>query len=183
MVKPDPVNADEAGNGEFSVGDTLTYTITATNNGAATLTNVIVTDSLLAAPNNTITCALVTPSATCVLTGNYVVTAADVAAGAIVNTATADSDQTDDASDNNTSPILAPSLSVVKPDPVNADEDGNGEFSVGDTLTYTITATNDGAATLTNVVVTDSLLAAPNNTIRCRCLSSIAFRPIRFRKI
>ncbi|WP_442784362.1 DUF7507 domain-containing protein [Cocleimonas sp. KMM 6896] len=172
LVKPAPSNADEDDNGEISEGDTLTYTITATNNGAATLTNVIVTDSLLATPNDTITCANVISGSTCVLTGNYVVTASDVSSGSIVNNASVISDQTPAVDASNTSSILEPSLVVVKPEPVNADEDSNGEISEGDTLTYTITATNNGAATLTNVVVTDSLLEAPNDTITCSSLAT-----------
>ena len=44
-----------------------------------------------------------------------------------------------------------PELEIDKPAPVNAAEDGSGDISVGDTLTYTITATNTGDANLTNV--------------------------------
>ena len=47
-------------------------------------------------------------------------------------------------------------LAVVKDMTNNADEDGNGYVSAGDTLTYTITATNVGTtAHLNNVVVSD----------------------------
>ena len=42
--------------------------------------------------------------------------------------------------------LSAPVLSVVKPAPaLSADADGSGDVSAGDTLTYTITATNSGA--------------------------------------
>ncbi len=82
----------------------MTYTVTATNTGTANLTDVVVSDPLLT-PDQ-ITCALVVPGAECVLTGTYTVTAADVLAGSIVNTATADSVQTDQMTDNNT--VLMP---------------------------------------------------------------------------
>ncbi len=58
-------------------------------------------------------------------------------------------------SDPETVPVPWPSLAIDKPAPANADEDGSGDVSVGDTLSYTITATNDGTATLTGVVVSD----------------------------
>ncbi|MEC4717524.1 DUF7507 domain-containing protein, partial [Cocleimonas sp. KMM 6895] len=76
-------------------------------------------------------------------------------------TATAYSDQTDPVTDGETTNINAPLLTVDKPAPANADNDGNTEVSEGDVLTYTITATNTGAATLTDVVVSDPLIV-PN---------------------
>ena len=145
MDKPAPTNADEDGSGDVSVGDTLTYTITATNDGTSNLTNVVVSDSLITPTGGTTPCALVAPGGTCTLIGTYVVTRSRRGRRAqIVNTGTADSDQTDPVDDPETVPVPTPSLSVDKPAPTNADEDGSGDVSVGDTLTYTITATNDG---------------------------------------
>jgi hypothetical protein len=89
-------NADEDLSGDVSVGDTLTYTITATNTGTADLTNVLVSDDLT---GDSSSCALVAPAATCVLTTSYVVTVADMTAGEISNTGSADSDQTSTVSD------------------------------------------------------------------------------------
>jgi len=162
LDKAVPTNADEDGSGDISVGDTLTYTITATNNGAAALTNLVVSDPLIT-PTTT-TCALVAPGATCVLIGDYIVIAADVTAGVINNTASSDSDQTDPVDDSETVNLLMPSLALDKPAPVNADEDGSGDVSVGDTLTYTITATNNGSSSLTNVVVSDPLTTPTSNS-------------------
>ncbi len=79
--KPAPANADEDGSGDVSVGDTLTYTITATNNGTANLTNVVVSDPLITPTGGTTPCAHRAAGGTCTLVGTYVVTAADVAAG------------------------------------------------------------------------------------------------------
>ncbi len=165
--KPAPANADEDGSGDVSVGDTLTYTITATNTGTASLTNVVVTDPVITATGGTTPCVLVNPDDTCTLVGTYVVTAADVTAGQIDNTATADSDQTPAVTDDETVVVPAPELTVDKPAPVNADEDGSGDVSVGDTLTYTITATNTGGANLTNVTITDDLIATTGGTTPC----------------
>ena len=167
IVKPAPINADQDGSGDVSVGDTLTYTITATNSGLATLTDVVVSDDLITRTGGTSPCATVAPGGTCTLIGTYVVTAGDVTAGEIVNVATADSDQTPPVTDTVTVPVPNPALTIVKPAPINADQDGSGDVSVGDTLTYTITATNSGSATLTDVVVSDDLITRTGGTSPC----------------
>ena len=63
-----------------------------------------------------------------------------------------------------------PILDLDKPAPSHADNDGDGAVSVGDELTYTITATNTGNIAQTNVVVTDPLLDAPNTVTCPSCL-------------
>ena len=50
-----------------------------------------------------------------------------------------------------------PAHSTAKAFDVYADEDGSGDVSADDTLTYTITVTNTGTANLTNVTVDDDL--------------------------
>jgi len=55
---------------------------------------------------SSMTCDLVPQAATCVLTGNYTVSANDAEAGGIVNTATANSDQTDPIADSNTVVVI-----------------------------------------------------------------------------
>ena len=65
----------------ISAGDTLMYTITATNSGGANLTDVVVTDDLIIPTGGTTPCALVLLGGTCTLVGTYVVTPADVVAG------------------------------------------------------------------------------------------------------
>ena len=141
--KPAPSLDDVDGSGDVSVGDILTYTVTATNDGTSNLTNVVVTDGLtgFVATGGTTPCASVAPGGTCTLIGTYVVTAADVAAGSIDNTGTADSDQTGPVTDPETG-CPNPLLSVDKPAP-SLGEDGSGDVSVGDILTYTVTATID----------------------------------------
>ena len=149
----------------------MTYTITATNIGVARLTDVVVSDPQITPTGGSTPCTLLTPAQSCTLVGTYVVTTADVTAGQIVNTATADSDQTGPVDDTQTTPAPRAELSITKPAPFNADEDGSGDVSVGDTLTYTITATNSGAASLTNVVVTDPLVTPIGGTAPCALLA------------
>ncbi len=177
-------NADEDGSGDVSVGDTLTYSFTVTNDGNQTLSSVTISDPLVGAISS---CGNIQPgdsvafvngtsslavgeSATC--TATYQVQAADVTAGQIDNTATATGTPPGgppnvEDQDSETVPVPTPSLAIDKVLTSNADEDGSGDVSVGDTLTYTITATNDGTARLTNVVVSDSLITPTGGTTPC----------------
>ena len=159
-------NMDEDGSGTVSIGDTLTYTIVATNSGVAVQNVVIVTDNLITP--NTNTCPTLAVGGTCTLEGDYVVQASD-AGGDIVNTASVTSNEvTTLVTDSVTTPAdpPAPALNLSKPAPTNADEDSSGTVSVGDTLTYTITATNNGNIDQTDVVVSDPMLVN-DSTITC----------------
>ena len=141
----------------------LTYTVTVTNTGNQTLTNVTVNDPLLTPNNNT--CASVAPGATCVLVGTYTVTQADVDAGQIDNTATGDSDQTGPDQDMVSVPVPQnPAINTVKTFDSYADNDGSGTITLNDVLTYTVTVTNTGNTTLNNVTVNDPMLTPNSNT-------------------
>ena len=63
--------------------------------------------------------------------------------------------------DTVTTPVdgAAPAIDLMKTLSANADEDGSSSVSIGDTLTYTIVATNTGNAAQTNFVVSDNLIA------------------------
>jgi hypothetical protein len=78
--------------------------------------------------------------------------------------------------DPETVPVPTPSLGIDKPAPSNADEDGSLDVSVGDTLTYTITATNIGTANLTNVTVSDPKITPSSNS--CALLAPTETRPM-----
>ncbi|MEE8525133.1 MAG: hypothetical protein V3T72_14445, partial [Thermoanaerobaculia bacterium] len=160
LVKALQSNADEDGSGEVSVGDTLTYGFVATNVGLPDLTNVVISDPLPGL--SALACTPAPPASlasgsalSC--TATYVVTAADVTAGQIFNTATASSDQTPDVTDSETVAVPTPLLELVKSLQSNADEDGSGDVSEGDTLTYGLVATNAGTANLANVTISDPL--------------------------
>ncbi|MDT8439544.1 MAG: hypothetical protein RQ729_11110 [Wenzhouxiangellaceae bacterium] len=106
LVKELTANADEDASGSVTLDDTLTYTITATNTGVITLANVVVSDDRITP--STETCATLDAGETCVLEGTYVVTQADVDAGQILNTATADSDETDEQVTDLRTPLRGP---------------------------------------------------------------------------
>ena len=108
LVKSLQSNNDADGSGTVSVGDTLTYQFVATNTGDQTLSNVTISDPL--AGLSALSCTPAQPSAlapagsmTC--TATYVVTVADVTAGSIDNTATADSNETPPVTDNVAVPV------------------------------------------------------------------------------
>ena len=118
---------------------------------------MVVSDPLLTPSSNT--CASVAPGATCTLTGDYVVPQADLDAGSFTNTATADSDQTATVDHSETVNFTqAPAMTVLK------SVTSTGPYVLGDTITYSIVATNTGNVTLTNVVVSDPLLTPSSNT-------------------
>ena len=75
-------NADEDKTSTITVGDTLTYTVTLLNDGDVTLTDTTITDDKIS-PSSA-SCSSVAVNGTCVLTGTYKVTQADVDAGKVV---------------------------------------------------------------------------------------------------
>jgi uncharacterized repeat protein (TIGR01451 family) len=70
----------------IALGTVLTYTVTATNAGDVTLSDVFISDPLLTPATEN--CGALAPGAACALSGFYVVQEADFMAGEIVNTAT-----------------------------------------------------------------------------------------------
>jgi len=147
---PDPI----------AVGSELAYTVTASNEGNVTLNSVVVSDPLINPPQ--LSCASVAPGATCVLTGSYTVSQADIDTGQVDNTATATADATETAAAETTitTPLARdPVLTVIKK------LTGSPErIVVGSELAYTVTASNEGNVTLTSVVVTDPLLSPQEKT-------------------
>jgi uncharacterized repeat protein (TIGR01451 family) len=151
---------DTDGSTTVSVGDTLAYTVTATNTGNTGLTSVLVQDDHFPA---TQACAALSPGGTCVLSGGYVVTAADEQAGQVVNTGSAASLEVPvPVTDTVTTPVVlipAPALDLQNVQSGWDDNDATGDVSPGDLLTYTVTATNTGNVPLTNVALSDDRFA------------------------
>jgi uncharacterized repeat protein (TIGR01451 family) len=151
-------------------GDAIVYTLTATNNGNTTLTNVSVSDPMLPALSCTpaIPVAALAPAATVVCQGTYITTQADFDTNGggdqtIDNTATASSDGTSStASAQVTLPLPQQSLEIDKTagtptlnlglDPAVTD--------AGDTITYTFVVTNTGNQSLSALAVIDTNLNA-----------------------
>ncbi len=132
-----------------AVGQVLTYTLVAVNNGNVTLTGVSIVDpklgALNCAPAQPVTLAI---GATLTCTGSHAVTQADLDAGYFENTALAagKAPQGQDVSAPPASEIVnalqAPALAVVKT--------AQPQFytAAGQVITYTYTVTNSGNVTL-----------------------------------
>jgi uncharacterized repeat protein (TIGR01451 family) len=159
---PDPVQT----------GQNLTYTLTVQNTGTAPASNVVVTDTLpggvtfvsatasqgSCAGTSTVTCNLGSLAGGATATVTIVVQ--PTANGTLSNTAQVSMTETDPTPANNTATATAtvggsnpPSgvdlaLTITdSPDPVRPGQD----------LTYTLTVRNNGAATATNVALTNTL--------------------------
>lgn len=170
VLKPQPTVIDNNGNSITDLGDRLDYTITVTNTGNVTLSNVVVTD--LKDTNFSVTIPSLAPGAVFArsVPFSYIITAADMTAGRVENTAVASSsynstpvddqsDPTDLTRDNPTiTPIVPrPAVALVKPQPDINDVNNNGITDVGDQLIYRFAVTNTGNVNLTTITFTDTL--------------------------
>ena len=166
------------------VGDQIAFTVTLTNQGPDTATNVTVTDLLpagLTFVTATLSQGLYNPATGVWTVGTVAVgppatlqiTATVIATGQLINTATVtDSDQFDpDTSNNSATRTLSPGsadLALTK-----TVSDANPD--VGDQVVFTVTLTNQGPDTATNVAVTDLLPAGL--TFVSATLSQGAYNP------
>ena len=155
VLRPNPKISIQKGPDSQTVlkGATASFTISVTNSGNVTLTNVRVTDALApgCARTSTDIPALASMAPGAIVT--YTCTLANVAAS-FTNSATATgtppagADVT--ATDTANVTVINPAISIAKtPD--------TQTIVAGTTATFTIKVTNSGDATLTNVVVTDAL--------------------------
>ena len=152
--------------GPYALGSQISYAFAIVNTGDVVLTGIVVNDPLLDAPAN---CPLTTlqPGAGITCTGAHTVTAAEVAAGYVHNSATVSGQPPTPPGGTPPSPITStpsqvdtataqnPSLGIVK-SVVSA-----GPYGVGSAITYQFVVTNTGDVTLTGIVVNDPLLDAP----------------------
>jgi uncharacterized repeat protein (TIGR01451 family) len=145
--------ADTAG--PVSAGDVITYSFTVENIGTTTLADVTITDALagltwVTGPD----VGSLAPGDIVVGEATYTVTAEDVAAGGVTNSATVDcavSCLPEPPTDEVTIPGAAPGLTIEK------SADPAAEVNAGDVITYSFTATNTGNVELADVTISDSL--------------------------
>ncbi|MGB3265351.1 MAG: DUF4347 domain-containing protein, partial [Microcoleus sp.] len=161
-------------------GETLTYTITTSNNGPSTASNVVITDTLIAGLTNVLVSDGGTYNET---TGTIDFPAiATLASGSnqsrtirfvppptltsILNVVASRSDTTDpDLTNNNGSTVAAPGQPggqvITAIDPV-ADlvtvKNGFTSAQAGSSVTYTITTSNNGPSAAANVVIADTII-------------------------
>ncbi|WP_146828778.1 DUF7507 domain-containing protein [Aeromicrobium flavum] len=185
---------DVNGDDRLNAGDVVFYAFDVANAGTVAIDGVTVEDRRLAAQGVAIDCPVpmsrvgvvasalsvggptLAPgqSTTCLSTRGYVVTAGDVQARVIENSAhsggvvrrtgtpiTARSNVVTSV------PVARPKLELVTRTEVE-DTNGNGRIDAGDEVTYTYEVTNEGDVTLKDVTVTDRNLAGQGITVTCR---------------
>ncbi|EAR25952.1 transcriptional regulator, AraC family with Parallel beta-helix repeat [marine actinobacterium PHSC20C1] len=143
-------------------GDTVTWSMTLTNTGNVTLNSVNVTDSLPGISAVTYgtwpsTAGTLAPAQSVTATATYVLTQADIDAGAVSNTATGAGTPPRGSPASATAPAtlaLASNSSLTLDKAAAIVTPGTG--AVGDTVRYTFTAENTGNVTLTGVTITDT---------------------------
>ncbi len=140
-------------------GDIVDYGFDVTNTGTVSLTNVNVADPMVGLSALTCTPAqgsTLVPGATMHCDADYTVTQADVDTGSIVNTATATGTDPvgNPATATDSATVTANQTQQI--DLVKTASPDTG-VSVGATVTYTMVATNNGAVTVDNVVITDPM--------------------------
>ena len=181
------------GSANYTPGGTATYTVAVTNTGLSNANNATVIDPLPAG-------VTLSANAVCVASGSSVcgavtgtmgqtsfgTTAATVAAGAgnaltftvpvafapgmttnpLVNTATATDPASPPATGSDSDALVAQvSLNVIK-------TDGSATYTPGGTATYTITVTNGGPSSATNVTLTDALPAGVTLSANAVCVAT-----------
>ena len=166
-----------------AVGQTITYTIVATNTGNVTIASATITDA-----NATLgTCtpangSSLDPLASITCSATHSITQGDIDAGHYLNTACVDDGQggvTEICADANVTAVSNKLLTILKT-ATEASYD-----SVGDILHYTVVATNGGNTTLAGVTITDvnatlgtctpanGSTLAPGGTITCSATHTV----------
>ncbi|MGW2401124.1 isopeptide-forming domain-containing fimbrial protein [Kitasatospora sp. NPDC001664] len=175
-----------AGSALVPPGGTFVYDIVVTNAGPSQATDVVVTDTLPAAlkfvsadsgctaSGQVVTCpaiATLNPGAkgtvkvTVQLDPAYAGDGKDVRNQAVVKSATADPDQSNNTSDASTGGLPGPGPGPNPPAPVKADVAivkkpvGAGAVAPGESFDYTVTVTNNGPSDAAGLVVSDALPA------------------------
>ncbi|MGB7051076.1 MAG: hypothetical protein WBG41_05860 [Acidimicrobiales bacterium] len=152
--------------GYSAAGDMISYNYAVTNTGTDSLSGITVSDSLI--PSADITCpdSTLLPGESENCTANYTVTAADVTAGSVTNTATAsgtsvDPNATTSGATSNSSSVTVDltKLGLTK------STTSTGYGAAGDTIPYSYLVTNGTSGTLTGITVSDSLI--PSADINC----------------
>ena len=146
----------------YKLGETISYVITVKNDGNLTLTDVTVEDALTGnAGEDAWTIETLAPDAERTFETSYVVTEEDVLAEKVINNVTGrakdptnpDEPKTPVTPGEKEDPVETPNpgLTVVKT------SDAEGQVALGQKITYTITVTNNGNVTISEVKLADPL--------------------------
>jgi len=158
----------------WTAGDTITWRFDVRNTGRRTLSAVRVSDPLLGVTGLLCATNLAPGAGASCSSPVYTITAADVAAKAVTNTATATatlpggSTATVTGSGSSTVPLEEfRTLRLVKSATITKDVLGDKVAGLGDELTYTFEVTNSGAQPVTEPSVADDLLTVRGIAVTC----------------
>ena len=164
------IGVSKAGPANVFAGTNFNYTITVTNAGPSSASGVVVTDSLpigvtfiSASGSGTTNAGIVSWSLGTLAvnaTTNLTLIVTAPASGALTNTATVNSPTGDPNPTNNTSPPVTTTVTPVAD--VSVGKIGPAVVFAGTNFNYTITVTNFGPSTASNVVASDVL---PTNVV------------------
>ena len=169
---PDVKVTKSASKTNVNSGDSLTFTLEASNIGNDTANNVVITDTIptglqitgtsggCSVSGQTVTCNVGDIAAGASKSVTIDVKATDGACPKVDNQATVSASNEPSANTgNNTSNTVTLNVTCPNPDVQVAKSSNAGATGVnpGDSYTYTITATNSGGATATNVKAHDSV--------------------------
>ena len=153
--------------GKAEVNDTIDYAVIVKNTGNVTLTEVTINDDKLGIKDRKVSVTLAPGAETTIQLGSYTVTQADVdAQEKIYNTVTVNGTK---GTDPGTDVVKAtPAINIIKKvaavkdaeseEFVTVEENTTVNVKEGDTVKYKLTVENTENVTLTNVVVTDTLV-------------------------
>ncbi|WP_237690283.1 DUF7507 domain-containing protein [Nocardioides panacisoli] len=156
----DPVDVNQ--NGIIDAGDTIPYTFVVSNNGNTTVDQVGVVDDRVATVDCDVTTLAPGEDTTC--EASYTIVVADQTAGEVVNTASAEGQDTVGGGEvtspedsTTTTPVDAPAprLRLDKRAAAPIDANGDGITDAGDTISYTFEVTNTGNTIINDVAVAD----------------------------
>ncbi|MGG7451729.1 DUF7507 domain-containing protein [Plantibacter auratus] len=170
--------ADEAAQGDYVVGQVITYSFLVTNTGNVSLSDITVDEGEFtgAGELSEVVCpavpAVLDSGAQITCTATYTVLQADVDAGTITNSATA----TGTPPNGGTPPVSPPSEVTVPSPPIpglSVIKTANVEkaTTVGQVITYSFQVTNTGNVTLTNVKVTEGTFTGTGTLSAITCPS------------
>lgn len=143
-------------------GDKIEYTITVTNDGNVTINGIELADSLGVLPEDLKDIGDLKPGESKTITYTYTVQPEDMADGEVKNTITAEGTDPEGknvkgSGDNTvTTDEIQPAMTVKG----KSDQEGK-EPVPGTWITYTVTITNDGNATLYDLILNDPLVVLP----------------------
>ncbi|WP_313115413.1 DUF7507 domain-containing protein, partial [Aequorivita sediminis] len=164
----------------LAIGESISYTFKVTNNGTTPISNVVVTDVMIATisgpTGDTNNDGKLDVSEIWEFTGSYVVTAQDIINGQVINTA----EVTGEAEASTPFPVSGSDtetvnlcqnaeMSIVKSTSSATTDCIN--FIIGDTIDYEFVVTNEGDVDIEDVVITDPLFESPNPIVTINLVS------------